>query len=651
VTFRKQDDASVRRRAARWLRPLMVAALILRGLEAFAAEGPGHRGKGRKLDGYLLQQAEAGNDGDEQVIVTLKPGARSKELLKLQQKGLRFNGELRQGAVSGKLSRRLLRKLADESDVLNISHDSPVFGDGLAANVVGTPFNSAYSLRRTLGIDKTIVNSPLDGTGVTVAVIDSGIYRSADFGTRIVGFVDFTGGTSLQSIDPYGHGTHVAGTIGGGGSDVPGIARDVKLISLRVLDAKGEGTTSNVIRAIQWAIDNRVAKSIDIINLSLGHPVYEPAASDPLVQAVEAAVQSGIVVVVSAGNVGRNSQTGATGYGGIASPGNAPSAITVGAIRTQNTTQRGDDLVAEYSSRGPSWYDAFAKPDLVAPGHRILSVADGKQRLYEAYPTLRGPSYGRNNNKESLHLSGTSMAAAVTSGTVALMLESSKQRFGVKPSPNVVKAMLMSAAFTMADADGAQYDTLTQGAGALNGGGALALGKALDPRRPLGSYWQVAGVTEHSAIDGQLIPWARNIVWGHNIVWSDAIFTHYAMWDNVVWGDSDNIVWSDSLRVLTQASDIVWSDAVNWLDNIVWGDNIVWSDNDNIVWSDDDNIVWSDSNKLVWGNLRNVIWGNADNIVWSDDENIVWSDNDNIVWSDSDNIVWSDSVLGLVGLE
>ena len=260
--------------------------------------------------------------------------------------------------------------------------------------------------------------------------------------------------------------------------------------------------------------------------------------------------------------------------------------------------------MAEYSSRGPSWYDAFAKPDVLAPGHRILAASDASQKLYQHYPTLRGPNYNR--GKQYLYLSGTSMAAAVTSGTVALLIESSKQKFGVKPSPNAVKAMLMQTAFAMADANGAPYDTLTQGAGALNGGGLLALGSAIDPRRPVGASWLVAGVNEFTTVDGQVIPWARNIVWGDNVVWGDALYTHYAMWnDNIVWGDNDNIVWSDSLRALTRATNIVWSDSVDWLDNIVWGDNIVWSDNDNIVWSDNDNIVWSDN--AAWGSLKNRV--------------------------------------------
>ena len=94
-----------------------------------------------------------------------------------------------------------------------------------------------------------------------------------------------------------------------------------------------------------------------MINLSLGHPVFESAATDPLAQAVEAAVRAGIVVVTSAGNYGLNPTTGEVGYAGVTSPGIAPSAITVGAADTAGTIRHGDDTIAPYSSRGPTWYD------------------------------------------------------------------------------------------------------------------------------------------------------------------------------------------------------------------------------------------------------------------------------------------------------
>src|SRR5262249_59079843 len=113
--------------------------------------------------------------------------------------------------------------------------------------------------------------------------------------------------------------------------------------------------------------------NVEIINLSLGHPIFAPAADDPLVQAVEQASAAGLTVVTAAGNYGQNQKGPGSGYTGITSPGNAPSAITVGAVMTQNTVTRADDVVAPYSSRGPTWFDAFAKPNVVAPGHGLFS--------------------------------------------------------------------------------------------------------------------------------------------------------------------------------------------------------------------------------------------------------------------------------------
>ena len=439
---------------------------------------------------------------------------------------------------------RLLRVLAEDSDVVSVSTDAPVTSTGLSVAVSGKAQNSKYDLMSTLGLKST----PYSGKAIGVAVLDSGIAPLQDFGKRLTLSLDFlAGGVATPAMDPYGHGTHVAGIIGGDGRDVPSLAEKVNLISLRVLAQDGSGTTSAVISAIQWAVANRAEYGIHILNLSLGHPVYEPAATDPLVQAVEAAVREGLVVVVSAGNIGMAAGQTVPGYGGITSPANAPSAITVGAIRTQNTTARTDDLVADYSSRGPTWYDAYAKPDLVAPGHQVLSATDMASDLYRR----RGHSDLEKSGRTYIYLNGTSMSAPTVSGTVALMLEAALKKFKVTPTPNMIKAMLMHSAFTMTDQNGRPYDVLTQGAGALNGAGAVTLAESIDPRKAVGTDWLVSTPVTSSKIDNQDIVWGQNIVWGDNVVWGDALYVNSTAWaSNIVWGDS--IAWSNSLRTPDQ---------------------------------------------------------------------------------------------------
>ena len=200
-----------------------------------------------------------------------------------------------------------------------------------------------------------------------------------------------------------------------------GIAPKARIYSFKVLDASGAGYTSAVIKALEFITANKDRLKIHIVNLSLGHPVLEPAETDPLVMAVEAASREGLIVVASAGNYGRNPETGEIGYAGITSPGNAPSAITVGAYDTHNTISREDDSIPGYSSRGPTWYDGLAKPDLVAPGHAIVAPAAPESALFREYPQRR--VLDKDGKPRYFRLSGTSMAAAVTSGTIALMLE------------------------------------------------------------------------------------------------------------------------------------------------------------------------------------------------------------------------------------
>ena len=269
------------------------------------------------------------------------------------------------------------------------------------------------------------------GSGVTVAVIDSGIMdthpdlRDAAGASRVVYAESFNLTEGNDPFDRYGHGTHVAGILGGDASQSTGsqytrsfwgIAPRVKFVSLKVLGRNGSGTDSMVISAIQRAIALKNKYNIRIINLSLGRPVMESYTLDPLCQAVEQAWTAGIVVIVAAGNEGRNNTRGTSGYGTITSPGNDPYAITVGAMKDMKSLSRGDDQMASYSSKGPTLFDQIAKPDLVAPGNKVISPVPAGLALTNSYPgnKVMNSYYiagGANQGSDYyFELSGTSMA-------------------------------------------------------------------------------------------------------------------------------------------------------------------------------------------------------------------------------------------------
>jgi serine protease AprX len=246
-----------------------------------------------------------------------------------------------------------------------------------------------------------------------VAVIDSGTQDSTDLQNssgknRITYKQSYITGVK-GTVDVYGHGTHVAGLIAGNGAassgQYEGVAPAATILNLRVLDDTGMGQDSYVISAIQAAIKMKTSYNLRVINLSLGRPVYESYTLDPLCQAVEQAWKAGFVVVVAAGNDGRNDSAGTNGYGTITAPGNDPYVITVGATKQMGTATRADDLIASYSSKGPTTIDHIVKPDIVAPGNRVVSLA-GKSatQLEHSFPQNQITS-------EYFVLSGTSMAA------------------------------------------------------------------------------------------------------------------------------------------------------------------------------------------------------------------------------------------------
>src|SRR5687767_1653087 len=184
------------------------------------------------------------------------------------------------------------------------------------------------------------------------------------------------------------------------------------------------------------------------MNLSLGRPVFESYKTDPLCQAVERAWKAGIVVVVAAGNEGRNNSQNTQGYGTITSPANHPLAITVGAMKMAGTPDRANDLIASYSSKGPTLIDHIVKPDIVAPGNRVVSALAPRSFLSSSATSAnRVPnSYYQNTSSKAYstdyhRLSGTSMAAAAVSGAAALMLEKDRSL-----SNDTVKAPRMKAA-------------------------------------------------------------------------------------------------------------------------------------------------------------------------------------------------------------
>jgi serine protease AprX len=175
---------------------------------------------------------------------------------------------------------------------------------------------------------------------------------------------------------------------------------------------------------------------MDVINLSLGHPIYEPPEQDPLVQEVDELSDSGVLVVCSAGNNGR------AGDGTISSPCNSRKVVTVGALNDHDTVDTADETVASFSSRGPTRFTLTAKPDILSPGNRIVSLRSLGSILDLQFPERRvSADPAHPEQVEHFEMSGTSMAAPMVAATAALMFEQTPWL-----SPPTVKARLLLTA-------------------------------------------------------------------------------------------------------------------------------------------------------------------------------------------------------------
>ncbi|HEX7166252.1 MAG TPA: S8 family peptidase [Acidimicrobiales bacterium] len=294
------------------------------------------------------------------------------------------------------------------------------------------------------------------GQGVGVAVIDTGVGGMNDFAGRVVYGPDLSGeGTT---IDSYGHGTVMAGAIAGSGADsalrlggaYTGVAPKATIVAVKTAGRNGVTDVSTMLEAMHWVSAYKDQFNIRVVNLSWGTSSTQDPAVDPLNYAVQRLWSQGIVVVVAAGNSGPNAGT-------ITKPGDDPVVLTVGAYDDKQNSDPADDSMASWSSRGPT-AQGLSKPDIVAPGRTLVTTRAFGSRVEAENPkALLAPSYIKG--------SGTSQAAAVTSGLVALMLSKRPDL-----TPDQVKFLLKSTGGRMGD----NISSNIQGAGRVNLGAALA---------------------------------------------------------------------------------------------------------------------------------------------------------------------------------
>jgi serine protease AprX len=515
--------------------------------------------------------------------------------------------------------------------------------DAAAIDVPNTllPVLAANSAAQRLSLDRLVVGANertgatigttavrqelgYDGTGVGVAVIDSGVAPLHDDlanpvggGQRVSRFVDLVGGHPT-SYDDYGHGTHVAGIIAGNGFDSggarSGMAPRARLIVLKVLDSAGRGRISDVIAALDYVVSHKTELNIRLVNLSVATGVYESYDSDPLTLAAKRAVTAGIVVVAAAGNNGRTRQ-GGTQYAGVTAPGNAPWVLTVGGSSHMGTVNRADDTIAAFSSRGPSAIDYGAKPDLVAPGVGIESLSSPGSSMYLADAPYLLTGTVPTSYLPYLSLSGTSMSAPVVSGTVALMLQANPSL-----TPNAIKAILQYTAQTYKG-----YDALTQGAGFLNGKGAVKLAAylaaPLTTAYPDSSGWSGHLIWGNHLASGGVLTAGAN-AWAANVTWGAATTPGG---QRIAWGVKENLPWETSCLDAdcgiidgdpSLYPNVVWDVVCAGADcNVAWNAHTVFgadSEGDTVVWGTSD----AEGDTVVWGtsctdeSCQPVVWDN-----------------------------------------
>jgi serine protease AprX len=537
---------------------LCLVAVIVTATQAIPAGAKTHGAQG-KISPALLALAQSRPDDEFAVIVRASSKQNTGHHAERAASAVsRAHGQTGRalsivGGASAVLTGAEIVGLASDPDVQYVSADAlinltfdPIGGAALAASPaileVGAP--DAW---RQLGVT---------GKGIGVAILDSGIAPHPDLAGRIVASVDLTSGRSGATLvppaDPGGHGTHVAGLVAGDGTAsggaYTGVAPGANLIDVRVISASGSTTISTLIGGMQWILAHRSEYNIRVVNLSAGAPVTVSYTEDPLATAVEVLVFSGLAVVVSAGNDGPKASS-------ITTPGSDPYVITVGAIDDNGTATTADDALASWSSRGPTAIDRLAKPDVAAPGRKIVSLRSPGSTLDLGLPDRLvagldplAPAYFR--------LSGTSMAAPIVTGVVALMLERSPAL-----TPAQVKSRLMGTATPLA------YGSVdTTGSGLVNAVAAVAAtDQTVAAADPMSSGF---ASQMYPYLYGQPLTW-RDLAFNggvdsKGVRWSDISWSNIS-WDAITW---QNISWESFNWAAVRWQDISW-EGITWED-ISW---------------------------------------------------------------------------------
>jgi len=462
------------------------------------------------------------------------------------------------GAVSARITGVQILKLTRDNDVDYVVKDQKLqaqFDPALDSAKAGSPGILE------VGAPQAWSGLGVTGRGVGVAVVDSGVYAHPDLAGRIVAAIDFTSLAPTVSNIPLsdlgGHGTHVAGLIAGDGTRsaglYTGIAPNANIIDVRVIDANGSSNVSIILRGLQWILANRTTYNIKVVNMSLGATPTGSYKSDLMATAAEILNFAGVNAVVSAGNTGPLAGT-------ITTPATDPYVITVGALDDNATPLLADDLMATFSSRGKTFFDRLAKPDLVAPGRKMVSLRSPGSELDSLFPDRQVTVLGA-PSADYYKLSGTSMAAPVVAGTIALMYERNPTL-----SPAQVKKRLKSTVTPLAFGT-----TLDRGAGLVNAYRAVS---SVDAGREYSSD----RVSDAFAKDMKKFIQGQQFVW-RDLAYNGGVDSGGVSWEGVTW---ENVRW----------------DAVTW-ENLTWEgftwEGVTW---EGVTW---ETVTWQSTDQQSTG--------------------------------------------------